>query len=258
MEKKLESLKRLVEESSLERIEEIYRKGPQICQELHLEFDKTTQEVFELENEEQKLAKETKELEKQIEELKTEKKLIKQDAAGFKTKEYQKDIEIRRANRERDDESQKLGNLPVDSSNFDKWEKKTAEVDRELEKYLAIFLDIARNSYFDEGGLENLKEFPGEAKEKVTKDIFSGKILPGQSLESTTNLIEKIENWVNMFVIIQKRNLMGEEENLGSEQSRKKSQKNQRRYSRRMSKRHSFRKSVLSNQSLRKVNGLPE
>lgn len=256
LEQKLEMLKRLVEESSIERISQIFTNGPQMCAELHSQFDQTTREVFELETTHQKLEKEHKELQKEVNELQTEKTFIKRDwQESDKKGEYKMDANIRKDNRARDDESLQPGNLPEDTSRFEKWESRTAEVDEQLEKYLAIFLDIARNTFFDVDEVRDPCHFEENSDQATVKmePIESGKTLLERPMENISQVVEGIENWVNMFVIIQKRNILGEKDCNASEQSFKKSPEYRRRLSRRKSKRHSFRKSIVSNQSMRKV-----
>lgn len=256
LEQKLETLKRLVEESSIERIKQIFTKGPQICADLNGEFDQSTREVFELESEEQRLKREYKELKKEVDELQTEKDLIKRDCQDKEPESgYKTDADIRRANRMQDDAGQGPVKLPEDTTRFEKWQSRTAEVDAELEKYLAIFLDMAKNTYFDVNEIRDPCEFEDTSAEMEaeTQPKDAGKALMAGSIENMSHVVESIENWVNMFVIIQKRNILGEKNCNASEQSLKKSPEYRRRLSRRKSKRHSFRKSIISNQSIRKV-----
>jgi hypothetical protein len=254
MEKKLETLKRLVEENRIDQIEQIFLKGPQICKELHDEFDQTTKEVFELENEEQKYAKVLREIENEIKDLKMEKKMIKEDFREMHNNKhkYQKDLEIRKENRERDDDQMKPSNLPIDSQEFEFWKKKTENLDSEFEKYLGIYTDMAKNTCFDWNLIKDNNDLGQSTNSKeLPISHYNEEYLKTKNPEEITDIIMTIENWVNMFVIIQKRNLLGD--NSYSINSFKKSPEMKRRGSRRNSRRQSFRKSMLSNQSIKKV-----
>jgi len=255
MEKKLETLKRLVEECQIDQIEKIFLKGPEICKTLHEEFDQKTKEVFELEHEEQKFNKELKEIEKEIEDLKMEKKMIKEDfrKMGGNKHLYQKNLEIRKENRERDDDQMKPNNLPVDSEEFELWQTKSDMLDEELEKYLAIYSDMAKNTCFDWNMVKDNNDLGLNDDDKETSELPNDEEnMMKKSPDEITNIIMTVENWVNMFVIIQKRNLLGDKYS-NSDKNIKKSPDMKRRGSRRNSRRHSFRKSMLSNQSIKKV-----
>ena len=256
MEKKLETLKRLVEENKIEEIEQIFIKGQNICVDLHSEFDKKVEEVFNLQNQEQELIKELAEIEKEINDLTTEKNLVKQDVKKKQIRgKYLKDWEIRTNNRRRDDETLKVENLPLDSRDFHKWAAKVEEIDVELEKYLGIYLDVAKVTCFDEQKLKNLSEVDSK-KEKLEENsvIYLEKEIFKRSPEEIQKIIRKMENWVNMLVTVQKRNTLSEIEHKSMERPLKKSPEYKKRNSRRFSRKNSNRKSVVStNSKSRKV-----
>lgn len=244
MEKKLETLKRVVEENKLEEIEDVLNKGQEIYLLLHEEFEDSVKEVFDLQKKEQELLLELREVDKEVQDLSMEKMLFKADTRVEKKKtgKSRTDAHIRRKNREKNEEKLRPENLPLDQEEFQKWSGKIQNVDAQLEKYLGVYLELAGVTHFDPNQFELQSRVQNEV-EPGALEMIQEKKLVSKSEEEIQSKVQSIENWLNMLIMIQKRNLIGERNQIRLEinaQASPEKKKGTRRASRIASNRRSF------------------
>lgn len=258
MEKKMETLKRRVEENTLEEIENVLNRGTDIYSDLHSNYEESVQEVFDLQKKEEDLIRELNEINKEVNHLTTEKLLFKKDTQGGKTQRENRitDIEIRKTNRVKNKDFAKSEDLPVDCVEFEKWKKKTEIVDEELEKYLGIYLELGKVTNFGEEQFEctsRVNNIIGE-NEGISGSLMNEKTLMKKSEEDIQNKVQSIEEWLNLMITIQKKNVLGGKSGVRLEMSPQKTpekkRRNSRRTSRRMSKLELNRRSFVSTQSM--------
>lgn len=257
MEKKLETLKRVVEENKLEEIEDVLNKGQEIYLLLHEEFEDSVKEVFDLQKKEQELLLELREVDKEVQDLSMEKMLFKADTKVEKKKtgKSRTDAHIRRKNREKNEEKLRPENLPLDQEEFQKWSGKIQNVDAQLEKYLGVYLELAGVTHFDPNQFELQSRVQNEV-EPGALEMIQEKKLVSKSEEEIQSKVQSIENWLNMLIMIQKRNLVGERNQIRLEINAQASPEKKKKGTRRASRIASNRRSFLLTQSIPRKVGL--
>lgn len=257
MEKKLETLKRVVEENKLEEIEDVLNKGQEIYLLLHEEFEDSVKEVFDLQKKEQELLLELREVDKEVQDLSMEKMLFKADTRVEKKKtgKSRTDAHIRRKNREKNEEKLRPENLPLDQEEFQKWSGKIQNVDAQLEKYLGVYLELAGVTHFDPNQFELQSRVQNEV-EPGALEMIQEKKLVSKSEEEIQSKVQSIENWLNMLIMIQKRNLIGERNQIRLEINAQASPEKKKKGTRRASRIASNRRSFLLTQSIPRKVGL--
>jgi chromosome segregation ATPase len=231
----------MTEENELEQIHNILENAPQILEELQMDFEKENQEVFTLKKQERELSKELEELDKSITFLKKKKDNYKQDLDTVKKKVNVMDVptQIRKINRELDDDTLRIENLPMDKMEVNKWSQKLSILDQDLLKYFRIYMDLAEASFFE---LDEKKSKAKTKNQEEKKNHFNELLLIEKTPNQVSQIIKELENWINLFVFINKRNAMGNKYHLNKSlfNRRKSVRRSSRRASRRASVLHSF------------------
>ena len=244
----LELLKRIVEESDLDQIEKISDSAPQILGRLQNNYDVLSQEVFLLAKKEQDLQRQAEALDQDIHHLKASKRELKEDLEKANLDPVRTGIvsRIRKANYEGNDQSFRFENLPVDSKEFDQWNSKLSKVETDLLKYFRIYMDLAQVTSFDLACQEKRDHCEGKkstTSEESKPTEINEIMLLEKTPEEISKTIKQLENWINLFPLIRKRNTLKKSYHMGVKFP--KERKSQRRGSRRSSVLQSFFNPVL-------------
>lgn len=262
IELKIEQLKRLVEENDISNIEETHLNGDTNIECLEQQFKSSNEQLFNATLEEKRIYKLLEEKQEQLSNLELESSYMKLDMKRFSTNNRKKldpsnyqlmlirennralDLNIAREKLTQKDESEKL-----------KWQKKLVEVDSNLVKYLGVFTDLAKVTLLDSQIIREIMSSSENWTSTKSKNVeqqmlrLEERELVKRPMNDVQKIAQEIENWLNMFVIVQKKNETLDIETKVQESKvidKSGGRKGSRRFSRKFSRKSTIHKADLS------------
>ena len=206
-EHKIETIKRLMGESDLAQIREISMYGDETLTSLQGQYNIDNELLFSKNTREKDAKKELEQVEQEIEDLKLENLFIKEDVKKYEAKKKREDFSqmkdkretLHKDNRIKDDNKE----VEYDDSKYNFWESRIKEIDMELQDHLAVFSDMGDRSDFNINSLQFLAEY---GMEQPQNRMLTDKEMLTFQAEHAQEVAQEVENWVNLFVIIHKKN----------------------------------------------------